>query len=139
MLPTRLALVCDFPEERWPSMDLVAEMVLTYLGREHADRVAATRVCPPFRHRLTRWPMTRWLSPARNADRVLNRFWDYPRTLGHLARWGELDLFHLVDHSYAQLVHELPPGRAVVTCHDLDSFRCLLEPGASPARAGSAP
>jgi glycosyltransferase involved in cell wall biosynthesis len=33
-----------------------------------------------------------------------------------------------VDHSYAHLVHALPPGRALVTCHDLGAFRCLLEP-----------
>jgi glycosyltransferase involved in cell wall biosynthesis len=49
-----------------------------------------------------------------------------------LARGGEFDLFHLVDHSYAQLVHELPAGRAVVTCHDLDTFRCLLDPAREP-------
>jgi glycosyltransferase involved in cell wall biosynthesis len=29
-------------------------------------------------------------------------------------------------------VHALPPGRAVVTCHDLDTFRCLLDPAAEP-------
>src|SRR5258708_21099415 len=38
------------------------------------------------------------------------------------------DLFHIIDHSYAQLVHALPPDRTVVTCHDLDAFRSLLEP-----------
>src|SRR5262249_58441189 len=70
-----------------------------------------------------------------NADRLLNRFWDYPRLLGRLARRGGFDLFHLVDHSYAQLVLALPPGRVVVTCHDLDAFRCLLEPGREPRPA----
>jgi glycosyltransferase involved in cell wall biosynthesis len=35
----------------------------------------------------------------------------------------------LADHSYSQLVHGLPPARTVVTCHDLDTFRCLWEPG----------
>ena len=29
----------------------------------------------------------------------------------------------------------LPPGRAVVTCHDLDTFRCLLEPDKEPRPA----
>ena len=139
MLPTRLALVCDFPEERWPSMDLVAEMVLTYLGREHADRVAATRVCPPFRHRLTRWPMTRWLSPARNADRVLNRFWDYPRTLGHLARRGSStsstwSIIAMLSSSTScrQGVRSSPATTSTASA-------AFWSRGASPARAGSAP
>src|SRR5205823_1258570 len=42
------------------------------------------------------------------------------------------DLFHVVDHSYAQLVHTLPPERTGVYCHDLDAFRCLLEPSREP-------
>src|SRR5207253_681961 len=29
---------------------------------------------------------------------------------------------------YAHLVHALPPDRVVVTCHDLDAFRCIFEP-----------
>jgi glycosyltransferase involved in cell wall biosynthesis len=40
----------------------------------------------------------------------------------------DFDLFHVIDHSYSQLVHDLPAGAAVVTCHDLDTFRCVLEP-----------
>src|SRR5690606_34378578 len=32
----------------------------------------------------------------------------------------------------SQLVHGLPPGRTIVTCHDLDTFRCLWEPGRGP-------
>ena len=122
----RVAVVCDFPEEGWASMDLTGEQVVAHLNRGCADGVRASRFCPPFRHRL-----------ARNADRFLNRFWDYPRALRPVVRRGEFDLYHVVDHSYSQLVHGLPPGRAVVTCHDLDTFRCLLDPAASPARSGS--
>ena len=128
----RLALVCDYPEEHWPSMDLVGEMVLTHLAGRHADTIAAERVCPPFRRRLTRLPGLGRRGAARNADRLLNRFVDYPRYLRRLAARGRFDLFHLVDHSYAQLVRVLPPGRSVVTCHDLDTFRCLLRPEAEP-------
>jgi glycosyltransferase involved in cell wall biosynthesis len=130
--PIRLGVVCDYPEEHWPSMDLVGEMVLTHLEARHADAVRASRICPKFRHRWTRWPMLKRKGAARNADRLLNRFVDYPRALRAIARRGELDLYHLVDHSYAQLVHVLPEGRAVVTCHDLDTFRCLLEPDREP-------
>jgi glycosyltransferase involved in cell wall biosynthesis len=39
---------------------------------------------------------------------------------------GRYDAFHIVDHSYAHLVHELPSERTGVLCHDLDTFRCLL-------------
>jgi glycosyltransferase involved in cell wall biosynthesis len=126
---TRLAVVCDYLEEDWPSMDLVGEMIHTHLVREHADAFTATLVRPPFRHRLTRWPVIGNKGVARNADRLRNRFWDYPR---FLARQPRFDLYHVVDHSYSQLLHVLPRGRVVVTCHDLDTFRCLLEPAADP-------
>jgi glycosyltransferase involved in cell wall biosynthesis len=120
----RLAVVCDYPEEGWPSMDLAAEMLLREL-RWQRGPLQAERVCPAFRRRFGRLP---WLAgrAAANADRLLNRLWDYPRHLRRRA--GEFDLFHLCDHSYSQLVHALPAGRAGVFCHDLDTFRCLLEP-----------
>jgi glycosyltransferase involved in cell wall biosynthesis len=63
-------------------------------------------------------------------DRVANRLWDYPREVSTLAR--QFDLFHIVDHSYAQLVHRLPAERTLVTCHDLDTFRSVLYPGLEP-------
>ncbi len=128
----RLGLICDYLEENWPSMDLVGEMILSHLADRHADAVVATRICPPYRHRATRWPIVGRRGAARNADRLLNRFRDYPRSLRRLVREDRFDLYHLVDHSYAQLVHALPAGRAVVTCHDLDTFRCVLEPDREP-------
>jgi glycosyltransferase involved in cell wall biosynthesis len=118
---TRLAVLCDYPEESWPSMDLVAEMLLC-----EPSPLYTQRVCPTFRRRLGRLP---WLSRrhlARNADRLVNRFFDYPRHLRQ--RLSEFDAFHICDHSYAQLVHGLPPQRTGVFCHDLDTFRCLLDP-----------
>src|SRR5437016_10213555 len=118
----RVAIVCDFVEEGWPSMDLVAEMLLDHLRKDHSDVFAAKRVCPPMRRRFTRHSDGKRF----NADRFINRFWDYP----HFARrlLSEFDLFHVVDHSYGQLVHRLPPERTVITCHDLDTFQCLLVP-----------
>lgn len=118
----RLAVVCDYREENWPSMDLVADMLLHNLQQDHAATIKATRLAPLMRRRFTRGDKE---SGARfKADRVLNRFWDYPQYLSR--RRAEFDLFHIVDHSYAQLIHELPPERTVITCHDLDTFRCLL-------------
>ena len=120
----RLAVLRDFPEEGWPSMDLCAEMLLA------EARTRAVGFCPPFRRRFTRMP---WLGRRRaafNADRLLNRLWDYPRRLRR--RVAAFDLFHVCDHSYAHLVHALPPERTGVYCHDLDAFRCLLEPAREP-------
>lgn len=124
----RVAVVCDLREENWHSMNLVADMLLagTSGGGGGGVGVETARLCPPLRRRFSRAAAGRRF----NADRLLNRFWDYPRHLGR--RRGEFDLFHVVDHSYAQLLHHLPAGRAVVTCHDLDAFRCLLDPAAEP-------
>ena len=67
---------------------------------------------------------------AFNADRLLNRFVHFPRYARRaVPRFG---LFHVADHTYAQLVHALPAGRTGVYCHDLDAFRCLLDPAADP-------
>jgi glycosyltransferase involved in cell wall biosynthesis len=136
MTLSRIAIVCDFEEENWPSMDLVADMLLGNLQRDYSDKLIATRVRPDLRRRLTskksgvRNRRTDIGSNLFNADRVLNRFWDYPRFLRRIR--NDFDLFHVIDHSYAQLVHELPPERTVVTCHDLDTFQCLLNPAQDP-------
>jgi glycosyltransferase involved in cell wall biosynthesis len=118
----RVAVVCDYREENWPSMDLVADMLLQNLQQHHAEIIEAVRLAPLMRRRFTRGDTES--GELFKAERLLNRFWDYPRTLRR--RRAEFELFHIVDHSYAQLVHELPPERTIVTCHDLDAFRCLL-------------
>jgi glycosyltransferase involved in cell wall biosynthesis len=127
----RVAVVCDLREEDWHSMNLVADSLVGSLRAEHDASVEAERVCPPMRRLFTRGRAAAASSGRRfNADRLLNRFWEYPRHLRRAA--AGFDLFHVVDHSYAQLVHQLPPERTVVTCHDLDTFRCLLDPVAEP-------
>lgn len=124
----RVAVICDFLEEKWPSMDLNGDLLHQFLVKDQAPEIAATQVRPEFQRRLTRVAMLEKI--GWNVDRLANRFVDYPRWLGaHLDRF---DLFHLVDHSYSQLVHSLPAERTIVTCHDLDTFRCLLEPQAEP-------
>ncbi|MFO0851992.1 MAG: glycosyltransferase [Gemmataceae bacterium] len=112
----RLAVLPDFPAEGWPSMDLCAEMLLAHLPPD----LAAANLCPPYR----RLPLGPTLT------RAYNRYVRYP---AHIRRAADrFDLFHIVDHSYAHLVHSLPAGRAGVYCHDLDLFRCLLDPAADP-------
>ncbi len=126
----RVAVICDLAEENWPSMDLVAEMIYSRLQANHSSQLRVSRLCPQMQRRFTRLPVIGRQWSANNADRLLNRYWDYPRWLRR--HRDEFDLFHLVDHSYGQLLHELPPERTVVTCHDLDTFRCLLEPESEP-------
>ena len=128
--PHRLALICDMVEEQWASMDLVGDMLFKYLQLDHAAEFATVQVRPPMRRRFSRLPFVGASSLAHNGDRLLNRMRDYPRWLRRRA--GSFDVFHIVDHSYSQLALELVPKRTVVTCHDLDTFRCLLEPEKDP-------
>ena len=125
LIRQRVGLVCDLLEERWTSMDLVANMLERGLRQLH-PQPQVTRLCPPMNRRFSS-AQPQESKTAFNADRLLNRFWDYPRWLR--ARRHQFDVFHVVDHSYAQLVHELPAEQTVVTCHDIDTFRSLFEHG----------
>ena len=123
----RVAVCADYREEGWPSMDRVADELVSALRRNHSSVLDPNPVCPTFRLRARRWSSHR--VPV-NIDRGLNRLIDYPRHMARVA--GDYDVFHVVDHSYAQLLHALPGERTVVTCHDLDTFRSVLEPAAEP-------
>jgi glycosyltransferase involved in cell wall biosynthesis len=126
----RVGVCADFREEGWPSMDRVADSLVACLARDHAGTVDAALVCPPFTRRVSRVSSSR---AAMNIDRGWNRLRDYPRYAGRIA--GDYDVFHVVDHSYSQLVHRLPAARTVVTCHDLDTFRSILDPPSEPRPA----
>lgn len=128
--PWRVAIVANYAEEGWPSMDRVAETLVERLAANHADEVAPTLVRPPFRRRFAPVVGVRGRARLNNADRLLNRFMDYPATLRRVR--DQFDLFHIVDHSYAHLVHYLPVARTCVSCHDLETFRCLFEPARAP-------
>lgn len=120
----RVGIVFDYAAENWPSMDLVGDLLVDGL-RRHAPRYAPE----PIRPEMPR-PFGRWLGArAHNADRLVGRHLAYPRSL---RRAAGMDLYHVVDHSYAQLVHALPARRTIVTCHDLDAFRSLLQPERDP-------
>jgi glycosyltransferase involved in cell wall biosynthesis len=122
----RVAVIADYLEEGWPSMDLVADMLFDRLQREHASTIEPTLVRPSMRRRAGRLPGGARHPLFPNLDRVANRLWDYPRAVARFA--PRFDLFHVVDHSYSQLVHRLPADRTIVTCHDLDTFRSVLDP-----------
>jgi len=125
----RIGLICDYVEEGWFSMELVADMLYGHLSAGVTDGVDVARLRPAMRRRFSHTPLLD-SKISLNVDRLVNRFWDYPRWLAK--ERDRFDLFHLVDHSYSQLVHSLPAERTVVTCHDLDTFRCLLEPKQEP-------
>lgn len=121
----RLALICDFLEEAWLSMDLTAQMVFDHLQSEAGPHLRVGRIRPGMRRLFSALPDSPRLTF--NADRLVARFLDYPRALRQQRE--SFDLFHIVDHSYAHLACELPRDRTVITCHDADAFRCLTRPG----------
>jgi glycosyltransferase involved in cell wall biosynthesis len=123
----KVAIIADYLEEGWPSMDLVADMLVQHLQQEHAATTTVMLVRPPMPRRLSRGAPGE-SGRADTIDRVLARQWDYPRVAARLDRG--FDVFHVIDHTYAHLVHSLPPGKTVVTCHDVDAFRSVLEPHA---------
>lgn len=113
----RVAILCDSPDEKWHSMDLVGLMLAEQLS---ALGIGHEVFAPPIPRRTGNF----------SADRLLFRFGVYPRLVRDLR--NRFDIFHIVDHSYSQLAHELPWDRVVVTCHDLDTFRSVLEPERVP-------
>lgn len=130
---TSLAVLCDLLEERWFSMDLLADMLI-----DHADatpNVVVERVRHTLPSGLARLatssgqgPLERW---SRKVGLGLGRYVSYPlELLGYRSRF---DWFHVADHSYSHLIFELPKGRSGVYCHDIDAFRPLLEAPRSPA------
>lgn len=125
----KVGIICDLLDERWYSMDLVAEMLLANLEERFNAEVTAVRLRPGFVKRATILPGLDRSRSARNLDRLLNRYWYFPRYLASNARG--LDAFHIVDHSYAHLVHCLPARNVIVTCHDLDAIRCIVDPTAA--------
>jgi glycosyltransferase involved in cell wall biosynthesis len=129
----RVAILADYLEEGWPSMDLVADMLMDRLREEHGADIDPTLVRPRMRRRIAAVPGLGSVGAAVAADRVTNRLVDYARVAAKLA--DRHDVFHIVDHSYAHLVHRLPHARTLVTCHDLDTFRSVLQPEREPRSA----
>jgi glycosyltransferase involved in cell wall biosynthesis len=120
----RVGIVADFLEERWPSMDLAAELTALAVERDAGGGFAPTILRP----RMPRVLNGRFGRAKRDAapsvDRYLGRYVAYPRWLR--PRAGEFRLLHVIDQSYAHLVDHAAGRPVVVTCHDLDVFRSLL-------------
>ncbi|EAQ81570.1 hypothetical protein DSM3645_28352 [Blastopirellula marina DSM 3645] len=124
-----LGILCDFREENWPSMDLAAEMLHQEIGKRNDRSWAGELILPNYRRRFTWTKRLIGEKHAGNLDRLYNRMRAYPQ---HLASLRPHSFYHLCDHSYAHLLHRLPAGKVGAFCHDLDTFRCLLEPERDP-------
>ncbi|MBK1988957.1 glycosyltransferase [Sphaerospermopsis aphanizomenoides BCCUSP55] len=133
MSKLHLAIIRDYPEENWHSMDLCSQMLLKHLHAEHTPSIQALEVLPQFKRRFQQIPRLGKKHFAYNADRLLNRFWYYPQYLK--TKLTSDDFYHIADHSYAQLALVLPPERTGVYCHDIDAFRSLVEPEKEPRPA----
>jgi glycosyltransferase involved in cell wall biosynthesis len=123
--PISLAVIHDMPEEGWSSMDQMGALVASRVPL-HSSQIRTTAI----RHRLVRVVSRVPLGqgrPAFFADRMFNRMVLYPRRIRREVS-GRYSLYHVVDHSYAQLVLELPAPSTIVTCHDVDTFRSIARP-----------
>ena len=75
----RVAVVSDLAEERWHSMDLVAEILMLGLRSPgHAPRRADADSARRWFAGSRGFPGSGRLSHAATADRIINRVWDYP-------------------------------------------------------------
>lgn len=95
-----VALLRDLPGERRTSMERFAD--------ELASALVAATDWEPRPHQ-----------PSARFGRRLARFGVYPLA----ARQLQADVFHVIDHGYADLALALPRERTVVTCHDLILLR----------------
>ena len=108
-------------------MDRVAETLFREISQ--VENIYVELIRPKVRV-FSLFPMFRANSTAINLDRFFNRFF-LSHKLFRVRK--QFDIFHIIDHSYNQLIHVLDPSRVLVTCHDLDTFKCLLEPADNPA------
>lgn len=114
---TRVLLVPDLPQERWPSMDRYASRLERHLRAEapDLDYVLASPIddlTSDHPH-----PGSKKSSAATRFEflRYLNRYVRYPRRIRH----RPADVIHVLDHSYAHVVRSRPDVPALVTVHDL--------------------
>lgn len=104
--PLEVLLLRDVPEERRVSMERFANELAEGFGGHKTCRVRATTV------------RVSGVASRMGLGRIggyLARFVKYPLA----ARRVRADIYHIVDHGYADLAAVLPKERTVVTCHDL--------------------
>lgn len=107
-------------------MDLTSLGLFGSVAGLAPDEFEFTLVRPPIKRRARSLLPRKMSALALNIDRLLHRFIDYPRLVRKCRH--RFDLFHIQDHSHAHLIHVLGDRPAVITCHDLETFACLLTP-----------
>jgi glycosyltransferase involved in cell wall biosynthesis len=122
-------VLSDLAEERWPSMDLVSEMLVEQAAR--LPGLEVERVRPALPSALAALAEIGELRGAgrwfRHLGLATGRYAFYPLEVLPLRR--RFDCFHIADHSYAHLALELPARTTGIFCHDVDAFRPLFESG----------
>ena len=114
-------------------MDLVGDALHVALDELSPLVVRAEKIRPAMRRRFGFLPGRYGHRAAFKLDRLAGRFVDYRLFVRGIA--ARYDMFHIADHSYGHLIHALPAGSCGVFCHDLDAFRCLVEPEREPRPA----
>ena len=122
----KLGIICDYLEEGWLSMDICAQMLHDRALKLPNTNINVSQIRPTFYRRFQHLGSVLGKRQSFNADRFINRYWDYPRYLQSCQR--NFDFFHIADHSYAHLVHSLPADRTGVFCYDLNAFSSIVEP-----------
>ena len=122
----KLGIVCDYLEEGWFSMDICAKMLHDRASKLPDANINVSQIRPTFERRFQYLSSVLGKHQSFNADRCINRYWEYPRYLQSCHQ--NFDFFHIADHSYAHLVHSLPAARTGVFCHDLDAFKSIVKP-----------
>ena len=73
-----IAVLLDSPDENWPSMDLVGEMLLAQWEGTSSYPVAPSRLSVPIPPLVRRLPGVHGSRRALNADRAIVRYLAYP-------------------------------------------------------------
>ncbi len=122
----KLGIVCDYLEEGWFSMDICAQMLHDRALQLPDPNLHVSQIRPTFYRRFGHLGSVLGKHQSLNADRFINRYWEYPLHLQSCQR--NFDFFHVADHSYAHLVHSLPADKTGVFCYDLNAFSSILAP-----------
>jgi hypothetical protein len=101
----RVTLFRDLPTEHWYSMERYADELEGWLPRFGCDVKSFVSMRP--------LPSLRGVP-----NTLLNYIWRsviYPGA----AKSRQLDVNHIIDHSYAHLIKALDANKTIVTCHDI--------------------
>ena len=103
-----VTLIRDYPEDGWISMELYADILAQELKKKHGDALKIIEVTP------FRW-ISHYIPKSFKFARYFMRYIILP--LGCL--FLQSDIYHVLDQSNAHLLHFLPKGKTIITCHDL--------------------